>query len=347
VTSPGCSDGCGEHSSALFLAWFDAGPAAFRLARDLTIVDANPALATLLGVRQESLRGRPLALALQVPSRSDLADVRDVAEGRCVRTAVRAQPVGGRGRATTYRVVVWRTAGPPESRAVVGVVTSDAAEDGAALEHAVDVVIHGVRNRIAGVSGALRIILDRVGRRSPEYSILEEIGRRLGSADHLVGQLFYLLDPPRANTAALSISQLLGSIARDLEPDLEGTTIAVPTAQLLVLGDERQLAALVRNAYVAVAECLTAPGCIAVSLSEEAQACVIQMAPSPPRRADPRETPATWAFGGSPKERALRLAVAERIAGAHGGSIAVEHHPSPGLDSITIRLPLAETRTSQ
>jgi|GEM_PF-5439094 len=99
------------------------------------------------------------------------------------------------------------------------------------------VVAHEIRNPLAGVSGALQIIGERLPPTVVEAAIFDEVQERLGALDRLVEQLLLLsrLDSPAPTRVSLS------AILRDA-PSTAGRALGQPAPVLEVEGPVDEIA---------------------------------------------------------------------------------------------------------
>ena len=217
-------------------------------------------------------------------------------------------------------------------------------------------VSHELRSPIARARVALELLPPGAGR--------ERLGRDLVEMQSLVDAL---LEAERlaGRHAVLSLAALdLGALVRDVTAgvaDASGAAVEVrlPDAPLPLLGDEARLRVLARN----LVENATLHGRgpagaarVTVEASGDASALTLRVADEGPGIAPDRREGVTEPFERLDASRSRRtggvglgLALARRIAEAHGGTLALgDARPgagAPGL-AVTVRLPRDPGRTA-
>lgn len=209
----------------------------------------------------------------------------------------------------------------PANRPWHGPVDQD--EDARSLAR---MVAHEVKNAVAGIGGALTILVARAPANSPERRVLVESLRRLRSLDCIAEDLCSYTQPSAPELAPVQLRETLDSVMSGLRHDGHRERVFLLTGEgALVQGDERQLATVFRNLLRNASE--ASPG------NAPVQACVIREAGRvrvevadqgngiPPEVRDtlfrPYVTTKTSGAG-------LGLAVARRIVEAHGGHLDCE-----------------------
>lgn len=202
------------------------------------------------------------------------------------------------------------------------------------------VIAHEVRNPLAGMRGALQMLLRHVSA-DADRAIVNEIIARLDSLDGLVKDLLQFARRPQPRLAPVDISRLVRMTAHllEMDPAMRDVTIDVAGHGPVVRADASMLGVVLHNVLVNAAQATGPGGRIAVSLADLAGSCRLTIADS--------------GAGVSPADRArlftpffttkvrgtgLGLATAQRFVDAHGGRIAA-NFPLEGGTEIVIDLP--------
>ena len=209
------------------------------------------------------------------------------------------------------------------------------------------VLAHEVRNPLAGIRGAMQVLMGRRKGDDPERAVMQEIVARTESLNDLINDLllFARPRPPRladVDLAAIS-REAIGAVRQD--PAATGLDFDVQGPALHAEVDADLMRATVLNLVLNAAQALHGRhGRITVSLSQAAggqvQLEVRDTGPGIPSTIrdqifEPFFT--TKARGGG-----LGLPIAQRTAEVHGGSIAVRCPPEGGT-VFTLTLPTGAT----
>ncbi len=210
------------------------------------------------------------------------------------------------------------------------------------------VVAHEVKNPIAGIGGALRIIADRLGPAHREREIIQDILDRLDNLNNVVNDMLVFARPRNPKPAHVPLAALLDQaislLARD--PEFSGVSVEVSGPEVNVLCDAELLKPVFVNLLVNAAQALEGKGTISVIVEVDTRSChdgccrisVIDKGPGIPASVlgqifEPFFTTKARGTG-------LGLSIAKRILELQGGSISVMCPPGGGT-VVHVHIPRA------
>ena len=197
------------------------------------------------------------------------------------------------------------------------------------------VVAHEVRNPLAGIKGAMQILMSRRRADDAELPVMRDITERIDSLSELINDLMVYSRPRPLSLETVDlrtlIEQAVAGIQRD--PAAKRVTVAVEGAPLQLRADSDMVRAALFNLLLNAAQATEAGGQIAVSVAAADTRAVITIrdtgagiAPEIAERVfEPFFT--TKARGGG-----LGLPIARRTAERHGGTLALA--PAPGGGTV-------------
>lgn len=216
---------------------------------------------------------------------------------------------------------------------------------------------HEIKNPLAGIAGAVRVMADELPATDQRKEIMEEILDQVHRLDKTVRDLLAFARPPAPDVAPCNIHQVLdrvlGLLARD--PTAHGVRIdrAYGAALPPVDADGKQLGQVFLNLLLNAAQAMPGGGRITVltALREAAgkehpafaanghvvEVRIADTGPGIP--ADVASKVFTPFFTTKPRGAGLGLAICRRIVEDHGGTIEVESPPGQGA-SFRVVLPL-------
>ena len=204
------------------------------------------------------------------------------------------------------------------------------------------VVAHEVRNPLAGIKGAMQVLMSRRAPSDAELPVMRDIVGRIDSLSELINDLMLYARPraPRLSHVELKplIADAVTIVRRD--PTAQAVEILVEGDDVSATADEELIRATVLNLLINAAQAMGGHGRIVVTLRKSGTFATIEVRDTGPGipleiRAqvfDPFFT--TKARGGG-----LGLPIARRTAELHGGSVDFEC-PDGGGTVVTMTLPL-------
>ena len=204
------------------------------------------------------------------------------------------------------------------------------------------VVAHEVRNPLAGIKGAVQILMSRREPGHEELPVLRDIVARIDALSDLINDLMVFARPRPPRLAQLGLRAVVGEAigavrrdpaAQDVEIDIEGDNISV-------IGDEELIRAAALNLLLNAVQAMGGRGRIRVSLTQAHENAVITVQDTGPGiPADLRDRVLEPFFTTKARGGGLGLPIAKRTAELHGGWLALDS-PSGGGTLVTITLPL-------
>jgi len=204
------------------------------------------------------------------------------------------------------------------------------------------VVAHEVRNPLAGIKGAVQVLMSRRAQGDPELPVMRDIVGRIDSLSELINDLMLYARPrpPRLSHVELRplIADAVTIVRRD--PAAQSVEIVVEGEDVSASADDELIRATVLNLLINATQAMAGHGRIVVTLRKSGDFATIEVRDSGPGIApeirnqifEPFFT--TKARGGG-----LGLPIARRTAELHGGSVVLDC-PDTGGTIVTLTLPL-------
>jgi PAS domain S-box-containing protein len=204
------------------------------------------------------------------------------------------------------------------------------------------VVAHEVRNPLAGIKGAMQVLISRRSAQDPEVTVMKGITERIDGLSELINDLM-VFSRPRSlewgRVDLLTVANDVVSLSRR-DPAAGRVEIVVTGAPLTISGDVELIRAALLNLVINAAQAMGGAGRIDVTVaSDGAAGAVLTVHDSGPgmppdlleRVFEPFFT--TKARGGG-----LGLPIARRTAERHGGTLTLAC-PAGGGTVATLTLP--------
>lgn len=199
------------------------------------------------------------------------------------------------------------------------------------------VVAHEVRNPLAGIKGAMQVLLARRREGDAEIGVMRDIVSRVDALSQLIDDLLLFARPTPPRMAMTTLLPLLEQAAATAkrDPAAEHVEIAVQAPHMALDADETLLQALFLNLLLNSAQAMQGRGRIEVTaavVGHEVRVSVRDYGPGIPdavvvQMFEPFFT--TKARGGG-----LGLAIAKRTAELHGGTLTYARPPGGGAEMI-------------
>lgn len=206
------------------------------------------------------------------------------------------------------------------------------------------VLAHEIRNPLAGIKGAIQVIMSRRPQDDPERPIMRDIISRIESLGDLINDLMVFARPRPPRFASVALTGLVDDAIVLVGRDPVTASVEVSTAGEAVTADVDAdlIRATLLNLLLNAAQAMGGQGRIEVSLRRQGEHVALDVRDTGP--GIPSELQAqvfepfftTKARGGG-----LGLPIARRTAELHGGSLALECPPEGGT-VVTIVLPLRQ-----
>jgi PAS domain S-box-containing protein len=205
------------------------------------------------------------------------------------------------------------------------------------------VVAHEVRNPLAGIKGAIQILMSRRPAGDGELPVMRDIVARIDSLSELINDLmlFARPRPPRMSVVELHaiVADAITIVRRD--PAAQGVEISVQGAQLSVTADGELVRAMILNLLINAAQAIGGRGGrITVTIARQGDTAVVEVRDTGPGiPADIRDQIFEPFFTTKARGGGLGLPIARRTAELHGGVLTLDCPPEGGT-AVTARLPI-------
>ena len=201
------------------------------------------------------------------------------------------------------------------------------------------VVAHEIRNPIAGISGALRIIANRLPSGEEDLTIINEIIDRLTNLNQIVNDLLVFARPTEPDLKRVPFNYLLEDCLRLLGEDPAFAHVAVELSgvECLIDCDPKMLQGVATNILLNAAQAMKGEGKIEVQVLEGEKSWHMSFKDNGPgipkeiqdKLFEPFITTKTRGTG-------LGLAIAKRVAEQHRGELTFESSPRGTCFSLVL-----------
>jgi signal transduction histidine kinase len=204
------------------------------------------------------------------------------------------------------------------------------------------VVAHEVKNPLAGIKGAMQVLLTRRASDDPETAVMRDIISRVDALNELISDLLLFARPRPPRMGPLSIAAALREATELMRRDPMGAHVDVvfDGTDVGLIADGQLMKALFLNLMLNAAQAMGGRGRIELVVAREADACRIEVRDSGPGIAPSVQGEVFEPFF-TTKSRGggLGLPIARRTAELHGGSLTFSCPPEGGTVMI-VHLPL-------
>jgi PAS domain S-box-containing protein len=210
------------------------------------------------------------------------------------------------------------------------------------------VVAHEVRNPLAGIKGAMQILISRRAATDSELPVMRDMVARIDALSELINDMMVFARPQPLRPAPVDVHALIqeamAMVGRD--PASPHQDIHLDGPHVTVTADAELVRATILNLLINAMQATGGHGRISVSLQEAAGWVTVVVRDEGPgippelreRVLEPFIT--TKARGGG-----LGLPIAKRTAERHGGTLTIEC-PSTGGTAVVLTLPLRAGMTA-
>jgi len=203
------------------------------------------------------------------------------------------------------------------------------------------VVAHEVKNPLAGIKGAIQVLMLRRPPGDPETSVMHDIVARIDALDDLIQDLMTYARPKAPRLSAVNLRRLIDEAVTMLRRDPAGSALQVHVEGEggEVIADPDLIRATVLNLLLNAAQAMNGKGDVQVVTATRNGNWMIEVCDSgpgiPPDIRDQVMEPffTTKARGGG-----LGLPIAKRVAELHGGTLTLAF-PAQGGTSVSIEAP--------
>jgi PAS domain S-box-containing protein len=204
------------------------------------------------------------------------------------------------------------------------------------------VVAHEVRNPLAGIKGAVQVLMSRRSGDHSELPVMRDIVARIDALSELINDLMVFARPRPPRLAVVELHAIVADaitiVRRD--PSAHGVQIEVEGDDVSISADGELVRATVLNLLLNAAQAMAGNGRITVRTSHHDHEVRIQIRDTGPGiPVEIREQIFEPFFTTKARGGGLGLPIARRTAELHGGSLTLEC-PAAGGTIVTMTLPL-------
>ena len=204
------------------------------------------------------------------------------------------------------------------------------------------VVAHEVRNSLAGVKGAMQILVSRPTDEG-NLPVMRDIVARVDAAGHLIDDLMAFARPRRPQFGIVKLRALVDEAVAVVRHDVgeDATVIAVEGNDVAVAGDADLIRTTLVNLLLNAVQAVAGGGQVLVRISRRKDLAVVEVRDTGPGiPAEIRDRVFEPFFTTKARGGGLGLPTARRTADLHGGSLELDF-PSEGGTRVTLALPVA------
>ena len=210
------------------------------------------------------------------------------------------------------------------------------------------VVAHEVRNPLAGVKGAVQVLMSRRSSDDSELPVMRDIVARIDSLSELINDLMVFARPRPPRLAVVELHAILADaitiVRRD--PAAHGIEISVQGEDVSVTADGELVRATMLNLLLNAAQAMAGNGRIVVNTMRLNGIAVVRISDTGPGIApEIREQIFEPFFTTKARGGGLGLPIARRTAELHGGALSLECPPEGGT-VVTMSLPIRPSRSA-
>jgi PAS domain S-box-containing protein len=204
------------------------------------------------------------------------------------------------------------------------------------------VVAHEVRNPLAGIKGALQVLMSRRAAGDAELPVMRDVVARIDALGDLINDLMVFARPRPPHPATFELRPLLLEAIALLRRDPANASLEVTIdgPDVTLTADADLIRATVLNLLLNAAQAMGGHGRIAVAIEPRDQRCTVEIRDSGPGiSAEIREQVFEPFFTTKARGGGLGLPIARRTAELHGGSLTLAC-PETGGTVFTLIVPL-------
>ncbi len=203
------------------------------------------------------------------------------------------------------------------------------------------VVAHEVRNPLAGIKGAIQILMSRRQTDDAELPVMRDIVARIDSLSELINDLMVFARPRPPRVSVVELRSLIHEAISMMRRDPSGSQleIVVEGQDVSATADPELVRATLVNLVFNAAQAMGGTGRVTITLAEREGVARIDVRDTGPGiPAEIREQVFEPFFTTKARGGGLGLPIARRTAELHGGSLTLDC-PSEGGTVITMTLP--------
>jgi PAS domain S-box-containing protein len=204
------------------------------------------------------------------------------------------------------------------------------------------VVAHEVKNPLAGIKGAMQVLMTRRIAADPEVAVMRDIITRIDALNELIQDLLLFARPRPPRLEPVPLAAVLRDAADVLHRDPAGASVRVnvPPIEITVIGDTQLIKAMFVNLLLNAAQAMHGTGAIDVTATRDGIHCRIDVRDHGPGIPEAiRQEIFEPFFTTKSRGGGLGLAIARRTVELHGGTLTFSC-PADGGTLMRVVLPL-------
>jgi two-component system CheB/CheR fusion protein len=207
------------------------------------------------------------------------------------------------------------------------------------------IVAHEVRNPLAGIKGAIQVLMARRAPDDAELPVMRDVVARIDSLGDLINDLMVFARPRPPRPSRFALRPLIEEAIAQLRRDPGGAAVdMVMDGDAVIEADADLVRATILNLLLNAAQAMGGHGKIAIAITTDDRFAVIDIRDSGPGIPEAiRDQIFEPFFTTKARGGGLGLPIARRTAELHGGTLTAQH-PAGGGTVMTITLPLAARR---
>lgn len=206
------------------------------------------------------------------------------------------------------------------------------------------VLAHEIRNPLAGIKGAVQVIMSRRPNGDPERPIMRDIVSRIESLSDLINDLMVFARPRTPTFASVSIAGLVGDAVAQVKRDPAAASVALEISgdDVLAMVDADLIRATLLNLLLNAAQAMGGHGRAAVTVQRTGDHFTLDVTDTGPGiPADMRAQVFEPFFTTKARGGGLGLPIARRTAELHGGTLDLTC-PERGGTIVSMTLPVRQ-----
>jgi PAS domain S-box-containing protein len=204
------------------------------------------------------------------------------------------------------------------------------------------VVAHEVRNPLAGIKGAIQVLMSRRAVADSDLSVMRDVVARIDALGDLINDLMVFARPRAPRPTEFALRALLVEAIAMLRRDPVGASLeaTIEGPDVTLTADADLVRATVLNLLLNAAQAMGGQGRIAVTVARRNEQGILEIRDTGPGiPPDLREQVFEPFFTTKARGGGLGLPIAKRTAELHGGSLTLTC-PDAGGSLFTLTLPL-------
>ena len=210
------------------------------------------------------------------------------------------------------------------------------------------VVAHEVKNPLAGIKGAMQVLMSRRAASDPETGVMRDIVTRIDALNELIQDMTLFARPKPPRLSDVSVRQLFDDAVITLrrDPIGAGLTVTINCSDGTLRADPDMLRAAILNLLLNAAQAMNGAGSIHLVGTLSNGSWTIDVTDSGPGiPSDIRSAVLDPFFTTKSRGGGLGLPIARRAAELHGGTLTMSF-PKGGGTSVRITLPQVAVTTA-